>query len=133
MVHTLADDFATEIAALCSTQVTDRQWEQFLDAHVPRTDRTDRTDRTGGRLTSRALTLADNKRQTLQDLYRTDPRVSPWAGTAHAVLQAVNTYHHHKGLIRGDRQERNNVKTVTGEISRLDQSGSTPRSVVSGL
>ncbi len=54
MVHTLADDFAAEIAALCSTQVTDRQWEQFLDAHVPY------TDRTGARLTGRALTLADN-------------------------------------------------------------------------
>ncbi len=35
MVHTLADEFAAEIAALCSTQVSDRQWEQFLDAHVP--------------------------------------------------------------------------------------------------
>ncbi len=114
MVHTLADEFAAEIAALCSTQVTDRQWEHFLDAHVPR------TDRTGARLTGRALTLADSKRQSLQNLYRTDPRVSPWAGSAHAVLQAVNTYHHHESLIRGDRQERNNLRTVTGEISRLD-------------
>ncbi len=114
MVHTLADDFAAEIAALCSTQVSDRQWEQFLDAHVPR------TDRTGARLTGRALTLTDSKRQSLQHLYRTDPRVAPWAGTAHGVLQAVNTYHHHESLIRGDRQERNNLRTVTGEISRLD-------------
>ncbi len=84
------------------------------DTHVPR------TDPTGARLTGRALTLADSKRQSLQNLYRTDPRVAPWAGTAHGVLQAVNTYDHHEGLIRGDRQERNNLRTVTGEISRLD-------------
>ncbi len=36
------------------------------------------------------------------------------------MLQAVNTYDHHEGLIRGDRQERNHLRTVTGEISRLD-------------
>ncbi len=58
-----------------------------------------RTDPTGARITGRALTLADSKRQSLQHLYRTDPRVAPWAGTAHGVLQAVNTYHHHESLI----------------------------------
>jgi len=32
--------------------------------------------------------MADTKRDSLTTLYRADPRVSPWAGTAHGVLQA---------------------------------------------
>ena len=38
MVHTLADDFAHEVATLCATTVTPAQWHRFLDAHVPRVD-----------------------------------------------------------------------------------------------
>ena len=34
---------------------------------------------------------ADAKRDTLMTLYRPDPRVAPWTGTAHGVLQAVHT------------------------------------------
>ena len=33
-------------------------------------------------------TPASIKRKTLAGLYRTDPRVGAWAGTAHGVLQA---------------------------------------------
>ena len=92
MVHTLADDFAQEVARLCRVEVTQSQWKAFLDAHIPRVHTT-----TGLLLTGRSLTSADRKRDTLARLYRSDPRVSPWAGTAHGVLQAVNTYEHHEG------------------------------------
>jgi len=38
MVHTLAADFAAEVAALCAIPVNPAQWRGFLDRHVPRTD-----------------------------------------------------------------------------------------------
>jgi len=117
MVHTLADDFAQEVAKLCRVEVAQSQWEQFLDAHIPRVHAT-----TGLPLTGRSQTMADTKRDTLADLYRADPRVSPWAGTAHGVLQAVNTYEHHEGVVRGERAERNGLKTITGDFGRLDRS-----------
>ena len=51
--------------------------------------------------------MADSKRDSLDAMYRSDPRVAPWAGTAHGVLQAVNTYEHHAGTVRGSsRTER---------------------------
>jgi phage/plasmid-like protein (TIGR03299 family) len=109
MVHTLAEDFAAEVKQLCATTVTDAQWQRFLVRHVPPVD-----SRTGQLLEGRALTLADRKRDTLDRLYRHDDRVSPWAGTAHGVLQAVNTYEHHEGTVRGDRTERNGLKTING-------------------
>lgn len=115
MIHTLADDFAREVQTLCATPVTDRTWEQFLDAYVPRI-------RDGVPISGRALTLADTKRETLNRLYRYDQRVAPWAGTAHGVLQAVNTFEHHEGVVRGiTRPERNMLRTVTGDFAKTDR------------
>ncbi len=117
MVHTLAQDFADEVARLCAVQVSGSQWTSFLDSHVPRVDA-----ETSRLLTGRALTLVDAKRDTLDTLYRSDPRVAPWAGTAHGVLQAINTYEHHAGTVRGgSRAERNGLKTINGDFDRLDR------------
>jgi hypothetical protein len=117
IVHTLADDFAREVADLCATTVTDQQWGRFLDAYVSM------VDKTGIPLKGRALTLADRKRDTLQRLYRHDLRVSPWAGTAHGVVQAINTYEHHESTVRGgQRAERNMLRTITGDFGKLDRS-----------
>lgn len=38
MVHTLADDFAAEVAALTRLEVSPAQWSRFLDLHVPVAD-----------------------------------------------------------------------------------------------
>jgi phage/plasmid-like protein (TIGR03299 family) len=117
MVHTLADDFAAEVAMLCAVKVSSAQWQRFLDVRVPSIDA-----KTGLALTARSRTLADNKRDGLNRLYRHDVRVAPWAGTAHGVLQAVNTYAHHEGIVRGThRAERNMLRTVTGEFGDLDR------------
>jgi len=115
-VHTLGDEFAAEVAQLCATTVTPTQWQRFLDVQVPQ------VDATGQPLAGRALTLANIKRDTLAGLYRTDPRVAPWAGTAHGVLQAVSTYDQHQATIRGSgRAERNSLKTITGDFGRMDR------------
>jgi hypothetical protein len=116
MVCTIADDFAAEVAQLCAIEVTPSQWSQFLDTHVPR------VDPTGLPLEGRSLTLADNKRDALQRLYAHDSRVAPWAGTAHGVLQAVNTFEHHEGTVRGaSRADRNMLRAVTGDFGKVDR------------
>jgi phage/plasmid-like protein (TIGR03299 family) len=116
MVHTLADEFAAEVKLLCETEVSRQEWAKFLDAQVPR------FDEQGNQLTGRSLTIADNKRSALQRLYTHDLRVAPWAGTAHGVLQAVNTYEHHENTVRGaSRAERNMLRTVTGEFGNIDR------------
>jgi len=73
MVHTLAEDFAAEVAQLCAVQVNDPQWRHFLDSHVPMVD-----PATSRLLVGRALTMADRQRDRLEQLYRHDPRVAPW-------------------------------------------------------
>lgn len=115
LVHTTADAFAAEVAELCRIEIDRRTWERFLDSWVPMTD-------VGGeRLTPRAARFAEKKREALASLYRHDDRVEPWGGTAHAVLQAVNTYEHHASPVRGrSRPERNMLRTVTGEFASVD-------------
>lgn len=120
VVHTMADEFASEVAQLCQIMVPARDWTRFLDTYVAR------TDKTGAALKGRALTLADKKRDTLQRLYRYDQRVAPWAGTANGVIAAVNTYEHHENAVRGvPRPERNMLRTVTGDFARLDRTTMT--------
>jgi phage/plasmid-like protein (TIGR03299 family) len=110
VVHTIADDFAAEVAHLCATAVTDRQWREFLDAHAPVPDKP-----------GRAHTLAEHKRDTLTRLWDHDARVSPWRGTAWGVVQAINTYTHHEGSVRGaNRAERNMIRAVTDGVDQLD-------------
>jgi phage/plasmid-like protein (TIGR03299 family) len=115
MVHTLADEFAAEIKRLCEITVSDEQWRAFLDAHVPLRDAHSK------QLEGRSLSGAQNKRAKLNQLYRHDTRVAPWAGTAHGVIQAVNTYEHHENTARGDRAERNMLRAVTGEFGSIDR------------
>ena len=114
MVHTIADDFAKEIAQLCAIDISEQQWQQFLDQHVPL------TDPDGRPLEGRAGAIARNKRADLERLYRDDGRVAPWTGTAHGVLQAVNTYEHHEGTVRGtSRPDRNMTRTINGDFAKL--------------
>lgn len=116
IVHTLADDFVAEIAQMCAIKVGDRDWERFLEAYVPT------HKENGGLVSGRAATLANNKRETLRMLYRGDDRVAPWAGTAHGVIQAVNTWEHHYAVVRGaERAERNMARAITGDFGKLDR------------
>ena len=117
MVHTTAEAFAAEVARLCRVEVDHRDWGRFLDAWVPM------TDGRGERLPAKAVTYAEKKREGIDALYVHDRRVEPWGGTAHAVLQAVNTYEHHVSPMRGpSRPQRNMLRTVTGDFAALDRS-----------
>jgi hypothetical protein len=59
---------------------------------------------------------------TRSRLRRSYNRVAPWAGTAHGVLQAVNTAKHHEATIRGaSRAERDMLRTVTGGFGDIDR------------
>lgn len=120
LVHSIADDFAAEVAELCRIEVTNRQWIAFLDAYAE-------LPTTAGR----ARTTAEHKRAALGRLWRHDARVSPWQNTAYGVIQAVNTYVHHEQTVRGAaRAERNMTRAVTGAVDQLDRDTLTALQVV---
>jgi phage/plasmid-like protein (TIGR03299 family) len=70
IVEQSIDEFDAQIAALCETTVTDKQFGQFLEALAPMTE--NNAPKTG-----RGLTLAVNKQCDLRKLWIHDNRVSP--------------------------------------------------------
>ncbi len=116
MIHTTAEDFTKQVAKLCSTAVDDAAWGRFLDAWVPR------NVPAGRRLSVQGMLAAEQRRDSLDELYRRDHRVAPWTGTAYGVLQAVNTYEHHIRGVRGrTRAERNMQRAVDGDFTAVDR------------
>lgn len=114
VVHTIADEFAAEVAKLTATKVSDEQWEQIVDmiAPMPKADQNK---------TSRGATIAEGKRDALWDLWTKDERVAPWNGTAFGAYQAYNTYQHHiRGVRGGTAAERNMLDMVTGKTEAND-------------
>jgi len=115
IVHGLAEDFAAEITELCRIEIDARTWARFLDSWVPL------AGPDGEALPRRRRELAEAKREALAASYVHDTRVAPWAGTAHAVLQAVNTYEHHHSPTTVPRSDRNMRRAVTGAYEKLDR------------
>ena len=116
VVHQTGEAFADEVATLCAINVTETDWARFVSLHAPV------TDAAGQPLTGRSLTMAQAKRDTLNQLYQSDSRVAPWTGTAYGVVQAVNTFEHHERAVRSAaRAERNMIRTISGDFGRLDR------------
>lgn len=110
VIYEAGDAFAAQVKELCETTVTDRQWKQFLEAHVPMPEEA-----------GPKKTIAEHKRAKLISLWSWDNRVSPWQGTAFGVLQATNTWMHHESTVRGaTRPERNMLNVLTGKAGKHD-------------
>lgn len=107
-----ADDFSRQVRELCEVTVTDKQWAEFVESYVPLAPDAE---------ASRARTMAENKRESLTELWNTDVRVSPWKNTAFGVYQAANTWLNHKSIVRGaDRPERNMLNNISGKLEEFD-------------
>jgi phage/plasmid-like protein (TIGR03299 family) len=112
LTESIVDDFSAEIAELCQTNVSDKQFESWLELTAPTSDIAK----------GRSLTMAQNKQDVLRRLWSKDERVSPWKGTAFGVLQASNTYLHHEGIVRGaHRAERNALNALNGTTAKNDE------------
>ena len=111
MVHTIADDFAAEVSRLTAVQVSEGDWARFLEEIAPVPPDS-----------GRGQTIALSRREGLTRLWNHDTRVAPWKGTAWGAVQAVSTYTHHDGVIRGmGRAERNMLRAVQGGTEALDR------------
>lgn len=117
IVYSIADDFQKEVADLCKIDVDDKLWGEVLEVAAP----VRRVD--GKEPTKRAVALSERKRAELTQLWTSDPRVSPWQGTAYGVWQAVNTHRHHFGRKPQKGKtvaERNMERAVEGTIETED-------------
>lgn len=105
LLYVDAENFAEEVKELCALTVTDKQWSEFLDAHIPLPEE----DGVG-------RTKAGNKRDEWTELWNSDPRVSPWKNTAFGVLQAGNTWNTHIAAFKTSKNTRGS-RNMTNFIS----------------
>lgn len=97
--------FAELVREQTGQRVSESDFQRFLNLYTPIPAEK-----------GRAQTMAQNKQSALQELWRSDERVSPWRGTKFGVVQAVNTYETHLSIVRNaERSDRNMLKTMRGE------------------
>lgn len=112
IVHTMADDFAAEVARLTSWKVSDEQFDKLVNVILPMPE------------SKSGKTITEKKQSEILTLYRSDERAATWNGTAFGVLQAFNTWNHHfaqvrKGTPRVLRNYENVLKGKFGEADNL--------------
>lgn len=113
IVHTMTDEFSEEIARLTSWKVSDVQFDALLTKLIPINDE----------MGKRGITLGSKKREEVMALYKNDPRVAPWTGTAYGVSQAFNTWNQHFRTVRkgAPRQVRNMENLISGATLQDDE------------
>ena len=113
IVHTMADDFAAEVAKLTAIKVSNEDFQRHLQVMVPINDE----------LSKIGITKGENKRAELINLYHNDQRVAPWKGTAYGVQQAYNTWRQHNATVRKGvpRVIRNMENLLTGKTGVEDR------------
>jgi phage/plasmid-like protein (TIGR03299 family) len=109
-----ADEVNAELDQLLNVPVSDAKWEQFVTAHIGK----DRPAEAG-----RGQVNWDTTHDGLTELWKNDPMVAPWTGTAFGALQAVSTWRHHHQVaknVAGGRPERNMISRLDGTSDRED-------------
>lgn len=112
IVFTMSEDIVGEIERLSNITVTDAEWEAILSRIVPVGEE--------GKVAQSAISKMQNKQDRLRAMYKTDPMVAPWTGTALGVLQAFNTYGHHVVGDNKTRSQRNAMNALNGKIEQSD-------------
>lgn len=113
IIYEMSDEFQTELDRLLNWEVSDKQIDKLMDAVIPVPD--EDTNKRGN-------TVAEKKREEILALYRNDVRAEPWNGTAFGVLQAFNTWNHHKAQVRkgAPRIVRNMESVLTDKMGAND-------------
>jgi phage/plasmid-like protein (TIGR03299 family) len=99
-----AETFRAEVEALTRQTISDHQVEQVLTGIWP--DQPDATDR--------RRAGAARRRDAVRSMYRNDPRVAGWRGTAYGLVQAASTWEQWVAPRRRDRGEQVLAGVLTG-------------------
>lgn len=113
LVHEYTDDLTEELERLSTQVVTDNEFKLIVEHLVPLDLSVD--------VRPQVFARAQNKRELLHHLYKNDPMVAPWNGTALGVMQAWNTFQHHHTGKDENRAERNMLNAITGKAEANDR------------
>lgn len=127
LMDTVSEEFEAGIRQLIATDVSDKQWADFLSAYAPikpadeeAAASNDKTNAVKG--AKSRITRAETVREDLTKLWKHDLRVAPWTGTAWGVLQSANTLNQHYRTVKEGthRAERNMLNFFDGKTAQED-------------
>jgi phage/plasmid-like protein (TIGR03299 family) len=132
-----ADEFDAILNEWSEIPVSPKQFERWMDLVVPIPTVEDLTKIVSiqgqdvTKVNMNKHTIAMNKRDRLSELYYSDERVSPWAGTKLGIAQLGNTWAHHDQTMKGAKAHGGNVlaarvegqllKVMDGTFAKQDQ------------
>lgn len=123
--------FEAECMALTRKKVSAQKFGAFVEAWAPLP-----TDMKN----TRGTTVAEKKRATLTELYKSDERVTPWRGTAFGIVQAVNTYGQHYAAVRNgadDEKGKGAIRYARSVLGAADgtlaQQGADTRRIMASV
>lgn len=107
-----AEDEIAEIERLMNTSVTDEMMSKLMDIVLNPANANSKT----------AATHADKKRVEVLSLYKSNPMVNTYTGTAWGVVQAFNTWDQHFARVNKGtmRPERNQMAFLQGKVADKD-------------
>jgi phage/plasmid-like protein (TIGR03299 family) len=120
LVLKAGEDFAEMADEFLKVDVSEKDFSLWLDEIVPMPEA--KTTKGGG--PGRGYTMAETKRDQLTQLWTSDAKVAPWAGTKFGILQLDNTWRTwNRGVhgADGGRMERNLLNLVKGETAEADR------------
>jgi phage/plasmid-like protein (TIGR03299 family) len=112
-VHRMTDDIIAEVNKYATVKVSDREWDAIVNRLMP--------INADPNVAKQAISRVENKQERLRDLYRNDPIVAPFTGTALGVIQAFNTFNQHHVGKDSNRVERNMMNALTGKVEASDR------------
>lgn len=129
IVYSMGDDMLQELDRLMAWSVTDNQFDSLVGELFPISmQEVTFVDPNGNTITksidaqdTRSAGKQNPKRDLLNGLWRTDPRVSPWRGSALGVVQATTTFHQHFSGTEKSRYNRNYTRLLTNQQADYDK------------
>jgi len=129
IVYSMGDEMMRELDRLTAWKVTDDQFDALVKDLFPISlQEVTFVDPNGNKVTktidaqdTRSAGKQNPKRDLLNGLWRTDPRVTPWKNTALGVVQATTTFNQHFSGSDKNRYNRNYTKLLTNQQSDYDK------------
>ena len=119
LVYKAAEEFSTFLDAMTQVDITNQQFMDIVQGLVPMPEA--KYNDKGVQTNKGAQTIADNKRDTLGTMYRTDYRCSQFNGTLFGALQAWSTWNQWERPT-GDNLEASIMGTITGSFAKSTMS-----------